>query len=58
MSPRFFDDFCMWYKSAIEEDCAVFLVSRSLLQLVVGIPPRLFREIGSLAPAFELVLKL
>lgn len=58
MSPGFLDHFVTWYESAIEEDCASFLVSRSLLYLVVGVPPRLFREVGSPAPALKLVFEL
>lgn len=37
---------------------ASFLGSRSLLYLVVGIPPRLFREVGSPAPALKVVFEL
>lgn len=58
MPPGFLDDFFMWYESTIEEYGADFLVRRPLLHLVVGIPPRLFREVGSPAPALKLVLEL
>lgn len=58
MSPSFLDDFIVWYEHAIEEHRADFLVFRSFFHFVVGIPPRLFREVGSPAPALKLVLEL
>lgn len=58
MSTGFLENFGLRYESTIEEDCAVLLCSRSLVHLVTEIPPCLFREIGSLPPALELVLQL
>lgn len=54
MSPSVFNDFGTWYKSAIEEDRALFIVFCSLL--AVDMLPRPFREVGSLEPVLELSL--
>lgn len=58
MSSSLLEEFGLRYKSTIEEDITLFLIFRSLLDLVAGIPPSLCCEIGPLPPALELVFEL